>query len=82
MGLNSHLKQLKLTSLYGFSLLTRGVLSSCIPENCSTPMVMRVSGGATVVGKDLANETIVTPVKSSKTKRDWRRCVCFRRVRL
>ena len=28
-------------------------------------MVMRVSGGATVVGKDLANETIVTPVKEA-----------------
>lgn len=26
---------------------------------------MRVSGGATVVGKDLANETIVTPVKEA-----------------
>ena len=45
--------------------MTRGVLSSCIPENCSTPMVMRVSGGATVAGKDLANETIVTPVKEA-----------------
>ena len=29
-------------------------------------MVMRVSGGATVVGRDLANETIVTPVKAVK----------------
>lgn len=28
-------------------------------------MVIRVSGGATVVGKDLANETIVTPVKEA-----------------
>ena len=45
-------------------------------------MVMRVSGGATVVGKDLANETIVTPVKSSKTKRNWRWCFCFRRIGL
>ena len=31
-------------------------------------MVMRVSGGATVVGKDLANETIVTPVKEAVNK--------------
>ncbi|ENQ3080085.1 TPA: 3-hydroxy-5-phosphonooxypentane-2,4-dione thiolase [Bacillus pseudomycoides] len=45
--------------------LTRGVLNSCIPENCKTPMVLRVSGGATVVGKDLANETIVTPIKEA-----------------
>ena len=26
---------------------------------------MRVSGGATIIGKDLANETIVTPVKEA-----------------
>ncbi|MEH6892692.1 3-hydroxy-5-phosphonooxypentane-2,4-dione thiolase [Bacillus sp. JJ864] len=45
--------------------LTRGVLNSCIPEDCKTPMVLRVSGGATVVGKDLANETIVTPIKEA-----------------
>ncbi|WP_020061060.1 3-hydroxy-5-phosphonooxypentane-2,4-dione thiolase [Bacillus sp. 123MFChir2] len=45
--------------------LTRGVLNSCIQEECKTPMVLRVSGGATVVGKDLANETIVTPIKEA-----------------
>lgn len=45
--------------------LTRGVLNSCIPEDCKTPMVLRVSGGATVVGKDLANETVVTPIKEA-----------------
>ncbi|MEH7464544.1 3-hydroxy-5-phosphonooxypentane-2,4-dione thiolase [Bacillus thuringiensis] len=45
--------------------LTRGVLNSCIPEDCRTPMVLRVSGGATVVGKDLANETVVTPIKEA-----------------
>ncbi|MGG2014987.1 3-hydroxy-5-phosphonooxypentane-2,4-dione thiolase [Bacillus sp. S10(2024)] len=45
--------------------LTRGVLHSCIPEDCKTPMVLRVSGGATVVGKDLSNETIVTPIKEA-----------------
>lgn len=45
--------------------LTRGVLQSCIPEDCKTPMVLRVSGGPTVVGADLANETIVTPIKEA-----------------
>jgi DhnA family fructose-bisphosphate aldolase class Ia len=45
--------------------LTRGTLASTIPENINTPMVLRVSGGPTVVGKDLANETLVTTVKEA-----------------
>ncbi|KAB2334737.1 3-hydroxy-5-phosphonooxypentane-2,4-dione thiolase [Cytobacillus depressus] len=45
--------------------LTRGTLASCIPENTETPMVLRVSGGPTVVGKNLANETLVTSVKEA-----------------
>jgi 3-hydroxy-5-phosphonooxypentane-2,4-dione thiolase len=45
--------------------LTRGVLSSSIPTTCSTPMVLRVSGGSTVVGEDLANEGIVTSIKEA-----------------
>lgn len=45
--------------------LTRGMLAACIPENTEKPMVLRVSGGPTVVGKDLANETIVTSVKEA-----------------
>jgi DhnA family fructose-bisphosphate aldolase class Ia len=45
--------------------LTRGTLASTIPTNINTPMVLRVSGGPTVVGKDLANETLVTSVKEA-----------------
>ena len=45
--------------------LTRGILAASIPENTEKPMILRVSGGATVVGKDLANETIVTSVKEA-----------------
>jgi DhnA family fructose-bisphosphate aldolase class Ia len=45
--------------------LTRGMLAACIPEHTEKPMVLRVSGGPTVVGKDLANETIVTSVKEA-----------------
>ncbi|UZJ77698.1 3-hydroxy-5-phosphonooxypentane-2,4-dione thiolase [Fictibacillus sp. KU28468] len=44
---------------------TRGALSACIPENCEKPVLMRVSGGPSVVGKDLANEHIVTPMKEA-----------------
>ncbi|MDQ6598348.1 3-hydroxy-5-phosphonooxypentane-2,4-dione thiolase [Bacillus salipaludis] len=45
--------------------LTRGTLASCIPNDTEKPMVLRVSGGPTTVGKDLANETIVTSVKEA-----------------
>ncbi|PLR79824.1 3-hydroxy-5-phosphonooxypentane-2,4-dione thiolase [Bacillus canaveralius] len=45
--------------------LTRGVLAASIPENTEKPMILRVSGGPTTVGKDLANETIVTSVKEA-----------------
>ncbi|MED3561897.1 3-hydroxy-5-phosphonooxypentane-2,4-dione thiolase [Bacillus xiapuensis] len=45
--------------------LTRGTLAACIPDDTEKPMVLRVSGGPTTLGKDLANETIVTPVKEA-----------------
>ncbi|MEK3888324.1 3-hydroxy-5-phosphonooxypentane-2,4-dione thiolase [Bacillus sp. FSL K6-3431] len=45
--------------------LTRGTLAAAIPEDTELPMVLRVSGGPTVVGNDLANETIVTSVKEA-----------------
>jgi 3-hydroxy-5-phosphonooxypentane-2,4-dione thiolase len=44
--------------------LTRGTLAACIPEDTEKPMVLRVSGGATVLN-DLANETIVTSIKEA-----------------
>jgi DhnA family fructose-bisphosphate aldolase class Ia len=45
--------------------LTRGTLAASIPDNTEKPMVLRISGGPTVVGKDLANETIVTSIKEA-----------------
>ncbi len=45
--------------------LTRGTLANCLPENTEKPMVLRVSGGPTVVGADLANETLVTSIKEA-----------------
>ncbi len=44
--------------------LTRGTLASCIPEDTEKPMVLRVSGGPTVLN-DLSNETIVTSMKEA-----------------
>jgi putative autoinducer-2 (AI-2) aldolase len=44
-------------------MLTRGVLRSCIDPAIPKPVILRVSGAATVVGEDLANENIVTSVR-------------------
>ncbi len=43
-------------------MLTRGVLRSSINPVSDTPIVLRVSGGTSVVGEALSNEGITTPV--------------------
>jgi putative autoinducer-2 (AI-2) aldolase len=43
-------------------MLTRGVLRSSIRADTSTPIVLRVSGGTSVIGENLANEGITTPI--------------------
>jgi len=45
--------------------VTRGVLRSCIDPANSKPIILRVSGGTSVVGKDLANEGITTSVRDA-----------------
>jgi putative autoinducer-2 (AI-2) aldolase len=40
--------------------VTRGVLRSCIDPDRSKPVILRVSGGVSVAGKDLAYEGITT----------------------
>jgi putative autoinducer-2 (AI-2) aldolase len=45
--------------------VTRGVLRSCIDPASSPPIILRVSGGTSVVGKDLANEAITTSVREA-----------------
>ncbi len=42
---------------------TRGVLRSCIDPKVNKPIVLRVSGGTSMVGKDLANEVITTSLE-------------------
>jgi 3-hydroxy-5-phosphonooxypentane-2,4-dione thiolase len=42
--------------------VTRGIVRSSIPPNCQTPIIMRVSGGTSIIGSDLANETLVTSI--------------------
>ena len=44
-------------------MLTRGVLRNCIDPAIPKPVILRVSGAATVVGEDLANENLVTSVR-------------------
>jgi putative autoinducer-2 (AI-2) aldolase len=43
--------------------VTRGVLRASVAPNIKTPIILRVSGGTSVVGKDLANEIITTSVE-------------------
>jgi 3-hydroxy-5-phosphonooxypentane-2,4-dione thiolase len=42
--------------------VTRGVLRSAIEPEGSKPIILRVSGGSSVIGKDLANESITTSI--------------------
>lgn len=43
--------------------LTRGVLRSCVEPVGGKPIILRVSGGTSMAGKDLANEVITTSVE-------------------
>ena len=43
--------------------VTRGVLRASIGPDTNTPIILRVSGATSVVGKDLANETITTSIE-------------------
>jgi len=43
--------------------VTRGVLRSCVDAANSKPIVLRVSGCTSVVGKDLANEALTTSIE-------------------
>ena len=46
-------------------MLTRGVLRTSVDAKFPIPVVLRVSGGASIIGKDLSNETITTSVKEA-----------------
>ncbi len=43
--------------------LTRGVLRNCVDAVGSKPIILRVSGGTSMVGKDLANEVLTTSIQ-------------------
>jgi len=46
-------------------MLTRGILRTCVDSESSTPVVLRVSGGTSIIGKDLSNETITTSMEEA-----------------
>lgn len=45
--------------------VTRGVLRACIDPSNTKPIILRVSGGTSMVGEDLANEGIATSIKEA-----------------
>jgi putative autoinducer-2 (AI-2) aldolase len=45
--------------------ITRGVLRSSVDPNNAKPIILRVSGGTSMVGKDLANEGITTSMEEA-----------------
>lgn len=46
-------------------MITRGVARNCIDPGAQVPLVLRVSGGSTVAGADLANEEIITTMEDA-----------------
>ena len=43
--------------------VTRGVLRACVEPDTAPPIILRVSGGTSVIGKDLAQESITTSIE-------------------
>lgn len=46
-------------------MLTRGVLRNCIEPSSNVPIILRVSGGNSIIGKDLSNEGIITSMEEA-----------------
>ncbi len=46
-------------------MLTRGILRTSVDPRFPVPVVLRVSGGSSIIGQDLSNEKIITSVKDA-----------------
>ena len=46
-------------------MLTRGILRTSVDANVDIPIILRVSGGTSIIGKDLSNEGITTSIKEA-----------------
>ena len=43
--------------------VTRGVVRNCVDPQNSVPIILRVSGGTSIIGKDLAHEAVTTSIE-------------------
>jgi len=46
-------------------MLTRGILRTSVEPETSMPIVLRVSGGSSIIGEDLSNEVITTSIEDA-----------------
>ena len=46
-------------------MITRGVLRTSVNPNTGVPIVLRVSGGSSIIGEDLSNESITTSIEDA-----------------
>ena len=46
-------------------MITRGILRTSVNPSMEVPIVLRVSGGTSIVGEDLSNETITTSIEEA-----------------
>lgn len=46
-------------------MVTRGIVRTSVDPNFPVPLVLRVSGGSSIIGEDLSNEKITTSVKDA-----------------
>src|ERR687889_182442 len=46
-------------------MLTRGILRTSVSPQIDTPIVLRVSGGSSIIGEDLSKENIVTSIEEA-----------------
>jgi putative autoinducer-2 (AI-2) aldolase len=46
-------------------MLTRGILRSCFDPKIETPIILRVSGGTSIIGPALSDETITTSISEA-----------------
>ncbi len=43
-------------------MLTRGVLRNCVPQDLDKPIVLRVSGGTSIIGKEMLHEGMTVDI--------------------
>ena len=57
-----------LTPLLPFAdsvMLTRGILRTCVRPEFRVPVVLRVSGGSSIIGEDLSKEALIASIEDA-----------------